>query len=583
MQPVRNQQRCGMHSGPSAAHGRHDPWRHLSARSTLTASSTRKTEVLTMTHGMISAPQPEAVEAGLDTFRAGGNAIDAAIACALVQTVVDPQMCGVAGFGNMQVYLPSQRVHTTLDFHGRSPLATKPDMWENMIEHEALDGWGFILKDRVNEFGYKSITTPRSLAAFDEALCRWGTIDLARLLEPAIAWCEDGVMVRPHMSQYWNLPPVKGRDANISMVTKLPATRDIYCREDGKLHEVGEILRNPDMGWTLRRIADQGIAEFYEGDIASMILADMEANDGLIVQDDLSTCRPEENPVLEGMYRGHRITTNQPPGGGLMLIEMLNILENFDLAAVGHNSSEYVRIVAEAMKIATIDKDTKIGDPKFCDIPIEELTSKAYAAEIADRIQHGAKADVPRVNNGGQESKHTTQVTVVDEHGNCVTMTHTLGQPSGVVTDGLGFMYNGGMAVFDPRPGRSGSLAPGKARFTALSPTIVFDNDEPFLVLGAPGATYITMGNLQVILNVIDFGMTAQEAIIAPRIAATSNFVELSNRILRTVERDLCAMGYPVIRQPYPYTSAWVHAIRIVDGRWDGGADPATDGMAMAV
>jgi len=536
-----------------------------------------------MTHGMISAPQPEAVEAGLDAFKAGGNAVDAAIACALMQTAVDPQMCGIAGFGNMQVYLPDRGVHTTLDFHGRSPLATRPDMWQHLIEHEALDGWGFILKGRVNEFGYGAITTPRSLAAFDEALRRWGTMDLANLLEPAIAACEDGVMVRPHMSHFWNMPPVNGRDANITMVTKLPATRQIYCREDGALHGVGDILRNPDMGRTLRRIADHGVGDFYQGDIAAAIVADMAANCGLIGPDDLATCGPEENPVLEGNYRGHRITTNQPPGGGVMLIEMLNILENFDLAAIGHNSPEYVRIVAEAMKIATIDKDTKVGDPKFYDIPMEELTSKAYAAEKAEQIRQGVKADVQRVNNGGQESKHTTQVTVVDEHGNCVTMTHTLGQPSGVVTDGLGFMYNGAMTVFDPRPGRSGSLAPGKARFTALSPTIVFRDDKPFLVLGAPGATYITMGNLQVMLNVIDFGMTAQEAVIAPRIAATSNYIELSNRILRAVERDLRAMDYPVIRQPYAYTSAWVHAIRIVDGQWDGGADPATDGMAMAV
>ena len=202
---------------------------------------------------------------------------------------------------------------------------------------------------------------------------------------------------------------------------------------------------------------------------------------------------------------------------------------------------------------------------------------------MADRIKRGEKTDVVRVNSGGQESKHTTQVSLVDEHGNCVTMTHTLGQPSGVVTDGLGFMYNGAMTVFDPRPGRSGSLAPGKARFSALSPTIVFNGDDPYLILGAPGATYITMGNLQVMLNVLDFGMSAQEAVIAPRFAALSNILELSNRILRSAERDLRDQGYPILRHPVSYTFAWVHAIRIKDGKWDGGADPATDGMAMEV
>ena len=262
---------------------------------------------------------------------------------------------------------------------------------------------------------------------------------------------------------------------------------------------------------------------------------------------------------------------------------LLNILENFDLAALGHNSPEYIRVVAETMKIATIDKDNKVGDPKFYDVPLTELCSKEYAAKKAERIKRGEKTDVVRVNNGGQESKHTTQVTLVDEHCNCVTMTHTLGQPSGVVTDGLGFMYNGAMTVFDPRPGRSGSLAPGKARFSALSPTIVFKGDDPHLVLGAPGATYITMGNLQVMLNVLDFGMNAQEAVIAPRFAATSNILELSNRILRSTEKDLRDQDYPTHRHPVSYTFGWVHAIRIVDGKWDGGADPATDGMAMEV
>lgn len=536
-----------------------------------------------MTKGMITAPQPEAVEVGADVLRAGGNAVDAAIACALTQTVVDPQMCGIAGFGNIQLYLPTLGIHTTFDFHGRSPLATKADMWEHLIEHEALDGWGFILKGRVNEFGYGAITTPRSLATFDEVLRRFGTRSMAELLPPAIAYAEEGFKVRPHISHFWNLPPTAGRDANITMVNKLPATRKIYCKDDGSVLAVGDVLRNPDMGKTLLSIAEQGVEDFYTGDIAQKIVTDMEAHGGLISHADLATCAPEENAPLWGTYRGYRIATNHPPGGGVMLIEMLNILENFDLAAIGHNSPEYIRIVAEAMKIATIDKDTKVGDPKFYNVPMEELTSKAYAAQQADKIKRGEKANVERLNNGGQESKNTTQVTVVDADGNCVTMTHTLGQPSGVVTDGLGFMYNGAMTVFDPRPGRSGSLAPGKARFTAVSPTIVFDKDKPMLILGAPGATYITMGNLQVMLNVIDFGMSAQEAISAPRIAATSNIIELTNRILRSTENDLVAQGYPVFRHPVSHNFAWVHAIRIKNGILDGGADPATDGMVLEV
>jgi gamma-glutamyltranspeptidase/glutathione hydrolase len=172
---------------------------------------------------------------------------------------------------------------------------------------------------------------------------------------------------------------------------------------------------------------------------------------------------------------------------------------------------------------------------------------------------------------------------VVDEHGTCVSLTHTLGTPSGVVTDGLGFMYNGAMGVFDPRPGRPGSLAPGKSRFSSMAPSILFKGDKPLLVLGAPGGTYIAMGILQVILNVVEFGMSASDAVSAPRFCATSDTIQLTNRILRSTERDLIGRGYPVRRWPMNFHFSGVHAIRIVDGRLDGGADPGRDGMAMAV
>ena len=176
-----------------------------------------------------------------------------------------------------------------------------------------------------------------------------------------------------------------------------------------------------------------------------------------------------------GRYRGYRVSSNQPPGGGVMLLEMLNILEHFDLAGLGHNTAEYVRVVAEAMKRATIDKDRHVGDPRFVDVPLDRLTGKAYAAELAAEIRAGEKADVPRVSTQRRAEPDTTHVSVVDAEGNCVTMTHSLGMPSGVITDGLGFMYNGCMGVFDPRPGRAGSLAPGKARFSSVVPSIVFE------------------------------------------------------------------------------------------------------------
>ena len=536
-----------------------------------------------MSQGMVCAAQPEAAEAGADILQSGGNVVDAAIGAALVQTVVDPQMCGIAGMGNMQIYMPGQGVHTSIDFHGRAPQAVRPDMWQDKILHEAQDGWGFILEGRVNELGYQAITTPMTLRAVDTALKRYGTRTLAQLLPAAIEHAQRGFLVRPHVSEFWNLPPTAGRDANISMLTRFDATRKIYVKPDGQVYAVGDRLRNPDMASTLSQIAERGADDFYRGRIAQRIVDDMSAHGGLLSREDLEHCEVEERTPLWGTYRGHRISTNHPPGGGVQLVEMLNILEHFDLRAMGHNSPEYIRVVAEAMKIATADKDAKVGDPRFYDVPMAELTSKTYAAQMAQRIRSGVKTTVTRFNAGGAESKHTTHLCVVDRQGNAFSMTHTLGQPSGVVTNGLGFMYNGAMAVFDPRPGRAGSLAPGKARFTALSPTIVFKDDKPYLVLGAPGSAYITMGNLQVMLNVLEFGMNAEQAVCAPRFAAVSDTLEVSNRILHATERALCDQGYTVKRHAQSYTFAWVHAIRIVDSVPDGGADPATGGLAIAV
>jgi gamma-glutamyltranspeptidase/glutathione hydrolase len=309
----------------------------------------------------------------------------------------------------------------------------------------------------------------------------------------------------------------------------------------------------------------------------------MRRHGGLIAPEDLRGWRTVRNAPLWGTYRGYRVSSNRPPGGGLMLIEMLNILERFALGDLEHNSAEYIRIVAEAMKRATIDKDRYVGDPRFVDVPVDRLTGKEYAAALAGEIRAGGKADVARFNAGGSPSRDTTHVSVIDADGSCVTMTHSLGMPSGVITDGLGFMYNGCMGVFDPRPGRAGSLAPGKARFSSVVPSIVYEGDRPHIVIGAPGATQIAMGVLQVLLNAIDFDMTMVEAVSAPRFSATSNAIDVSNRIPRAVQRELEGQGYDVVRDPDTYGFAAVHAIRVHPDGLDGGADPGHDGIVLAV
>src|SRR5262245_54029625 len=515
---------------------------------------------------MIVAPQPEAAEVGADILRAGGNAVDAAMACALVQGVVDPFMCGIAGFGSCGIATPGASFHAYIDFHAPAPRGVRPDTWTDRIESEALDGYGFILRGRVNDIGYQSICAPASLRAYRDAHREHGRMPWEQIVEPAIAWAEGGWTVRPHVAYWWNEPGQMGRASGAERLAFTPASRALYCRPDGTPKRVGDQVVNRDLGQTLRLIAKHGDEVFYEGEIAQAMVEDMRRHDGLLGAADLREWKTMRNAPLWGTYRGYRVSSSPPPGGGVMLIEMLNILERFALGKLEHNSAEYIRVVAEAMKRATVDKDRYVGDPRFVDVPVERLTSKDYAAGLADEIRLGKKADVPRFNAGGSSSRDTTHVSVIDGEGNCVAMTHSLGMPSGVVTEGLGFMYNGCMGVFDPRPGRAGSLAPGKARFSSVVPSIVFEGERPHMVIGAPGATQIAMGVLQVLLNAIDFDMSISDAVAAPRVSATSDVIDVANRVPRAVTRELERQGYTVARIYLSYAFAAVHAITIDGG-----------------
>ena len=534
-----------------------------------------------MTNAMIVAAQPEAAEAGARVLMRGGNAVDAAMTAALVQGVVDPQMTGIAGFGNCQIYLPGKGVHTCIDFHGKTPLAATPDMWEDRLLEETRDGFGFVLEGNVNDLGYQAVTTPGSLMAYAEAVAEFGTYDWRDVVAPAITWARDGFPVRPQVNAWWASGAILGRVDVTERLSLSSSGQRLYFRAPGELKRIGDVIENPDMANTLARIAEGGHEVFYRGEIAEEIAADMAANGGLITREDLASYRTTRTAPLAGSYRGYDLATNHPPGGGVMVLEMLNILEQFDLRRMGHNSTEYLRTVCEAMKAATADKEAHVGDPAFVDVPLARITDKQYAADIAARIRDGERMTVQRFKP--EEPKDTTHVAVVDKDGNCVTMTHSLGMPSGVITDGLGFMYNGCMGVFDPRPGRAGSIAPGKSRFSSLCPTIVFEGGDPRIVVGAPGGTQIAMGVLQAVLNVLDFDMSIVEAVSAPRFSATSDVIDITNRIPDYVVEPLRVEGYEVVRSPSSFGIAGVHGIEVVDGALKGGADPGLDGVALGV
>lgn len=536
-----------------------------------------------MTHGVISAPQPEAVEAGAVMLQRGGNAVDAAIACGLVQGVVDPLMCSIAGVGTMQIYLPGKGVHECLSFPGRAPAAAREDMWADLIEGETRDGFGFRLRGRVNEMGYQSIAVPGSLKAYWEAATAYGSMDWADLVQPAIDHAEAGRIVRPTVLSYITQQEAAlGRVNNVEKLSAFEATRKLFFSEDGELKGLGARIPNPNYARTLKRIAKEGADVFYSGDIADEIAEEMARHGGLITRDDLRAVSVEHTQPLWCDYRGYRIASHPPPGAGLVLIEMLNVLENFDLAALGHNAPDYIRILAETIKYGIADKAAYMGDPAFVDIPVAMLTGKDHARTIAEKIKAGEKAHVERMPLSA-ESKDTTQVSTLDEHGNAITMTHTLGMPSGVVSENLGFMYNGSMGIFDPRPGRAASIAPGKGYTSSMTPTIVFRGDEPHIVIGAPGATHITLSVMQAILNILEFGMSISDAIAAPRFSVTSDAIDVSNRIPCYVTDAVEAMGYEVRRSPASYGFAGVHGVMNDNGALSGAADPGRDGMALIV
>jgi len=281
-------------------------------------------------------------------------------------------------------------------------------------------------------------------------------------------------------------------------------------------------------------------------------------------------------------YRGHTVTSAGPPHGGATLIAILNILEGYDLAAMGHNSPDYIYTLALAMKAAFADRNPYMADPHFMDVPLDMMLSKERAAEWRKRIDRG-EAIQPQFT--ATEAPDTTHVSVVDAAGNCVSLTHSLGASSGVITPGLGFMYNNSMINFHPLPGHPNSILPKKGRTTGMAPTIVYKNDKPFIVLGSPGATRIITSNLQVILNVIDFDMDINTAVYAPRIDCQLSNIRCHLRIPELVCAEV-RKRHPIVRIPRSHGGfALVHAITIDPdtGALDGAADTGADGMALVV
>lgn len=536
----------------------------------------------------IVAPQPPAVEAGAAILQRGGNAVDAAVTAALVQGVVDPHMCGLGGYALVNLHLAGEAGSIGLDAPALAGAKVRAEMWEEKVIGPNPDGWGFFLEDQINEAGYTSICTPGTVEMLSTLLDRWGTIGWAEAAAPAIRLAEEGFVVSDRLASGWKRPASHPQTCSLlDYIVRNPEASRIYLREDGQPYDLGQTLRNPDYARSLQWIVEHGPQDFYHGKLAERMAADLADNGSFVTRADLENYSLREEPPVHGSYRGYDLTSAAPPHGGATLIAILNILEGYDLAELGHNSADYIYLVAMAMKAAFADRNQSMADLNFVNVPVEWMISKERAAYWRDQIDAGAPIDA---SFGPVQKPHTTHVTVVDEMGNCVALTHSLGNSSGVITPGLGFMYNNSMINFHPWAGHPNSIAPGKGRTTGMAPTIVYRADDkemqhPLLVLGAPGANRIITSILQVILNVLDFGMDILEAVHAPRFDCQVGPIQCQRRIPTPILDAVCRK-HPIVHTPYSHGGmGLVNAIYIDPhtGAHSGAADTGSDGMAMVV
>src|ERR1700730_15207318 len=503
-------------------------------------------------------------------MRRGGNAVDAAVTCAFVQGVLDPQMCGIGGGGVMLVHSAAGG-DALLEFYSTAGSRAREDQWEHLFIREAADRYGYVLDGFVNDVGYQSVGVPGTVAGLHEALTRFGTISWEQAIEPAIPLARDGFPVTGFMHGYWTTDYGPDVVPNQQRIQATLEARSIYTH-DGALYAIGERMVQADYARTLERLARGGPDAFYKGELADEMAADFEANGGFITKDDLASYAVNVTEPLRGTYRGREVVAAGPPAGGLTLLQMLNFLEGFDLRAHGWPSSEAARVLVEAMAWAMADRELHLADPKFVDIPTGALADKLYAAKAREVVAAGARA---------HDRPETTHVCVVDDAGNAVSLTHTLGSASGVVTPGLGFGYNDYMNCFDPRPGRPNSIRPGKTRVTMMTPTFVFDRGKPKAIVGAPGGTKIVTAVLQVLVNVIDHQMSPVDAVSAPRVDFQGDLVQAEGRMPLVVCKALEKRGYLVNRRTLSYDSYFARPQLIVaepDGFLHGASDPRKDG-----
>ena len=530
------------------------------------------------TRGMVVSQNAIASEVGAKILREGGNAVDAAIAVGFALSVTLPRAGNIGGDGYMSVYDAASGEVRVIDFRSVAPRAATPAMF--------VDNRG---KERaVASYGYLAPAVPGTVAGFDYAHRKWGKLSWDKIVAPAIALAADGVRLSADEAFVFSW----GKDR----LSKSAAGKAAFYKPDGSLYQKDEVMKRPDLAWTLGEIAQHGADGFYKGEVARRIAADMKAHGGLITLDDLAAYRPQERAPLVGSYRGYTIYTAPPSSaGGATLLNILNQLEHFDIKAMGANSAASLHVMAEAMKLGYVDRYRALGDPAFVTAPVGGFISKAYAAERAKLIDPARAKPIDAIPFGDPlryESPSTTHFSVADKDGNVVSTTFTLGSDfgSGVMIAGTGILLNNEMNNFSHEqaweaqrtgtPPPLNAMAPGKRMLSTQMPTIVMKDGTPWIVTGTPGGSTIITSVVQVLVNVIDHGMNIAEATHQPRIyQGASDTLRVEPNFNPDTVAALKAMGHPITSDE---TMGSEQSIMIEKGLFLGAADPRRPG-ALAV
>jgi gamma-glutamyltranspeptidase/glutathione hydrolase len=528
----------------------------------------------TAKNGMVVAAHPLAAEAGLAMLQAGGNAVDAAVAAAFALNAAEPFASGIGGGGFMIIYRARDKKTTVLNFREKAPAAAVPTMFAD--KGDAAEEWK-------SERG-TAVGVPGMLAGWDYALRRYGTKTLAQAAARAVEIAERGFPVSATFStidkdEYEKILKNAGEAAG-------------YLNQ-GVPYEPGDVFRNPDLAKTLRLIGEKGIAEFYKGSIAAKIVAAVRDKGGLMTLEDLAAYTPEEVEPIRGTYKGYEILTVPPPAsGGLHVIQLLGVLENWPVRAWGAGSPAYIHHLSEALRFLFADHARYMADPDFRSIPLDSLLSKEYSRSIAAKVPDDRIAgEYPfAVFDAAKDKReNTTHLAVADKDGNIVALTQSINDffGCGIVPEGTGFLLNDHMRDFDTDPRSPNAPGPGRRPVSSMGPLIMTKDGLPFLVLGSPGGLRIFPTLAQIIVNIVDFGMDLDEAIEAPRVFASSGDgkprpLVMEGRIPESVRKDLEKRGHTLtLKEDYDkyFGGAQGLLLRRDRGLILGGADSRRDGV----